>query len=77
MIVTIPDRHQTWKITVSRPIDCRKFFFEQQELNVLEKIVGYNKVSAKYRFLRLLGQVKIWGMSKKRNPYTMSNAKVC
>ena len=36
-------RYGSWVKRVTRPVDCRNFFYEQQELAVLERTINYSK----------------------------------
>ena len=48
-------RYGSWVKRVTRPVDCRNFFYEQQELAVLERTINYSK---KVRFslsLKIVG----------------------
>ena len=37
-------RYGSWVKKVTRPVDCRNFFYEQQELAVLQRTITYNRV---------------------------------
>ena len=38
-------RYGTWEKRVTRPVNCKNFFYEQQELAVLQRTITYNRVS--------------------------------